>query len=106
MVSKQIVATIIVATACGGFASQVVVAPLAHAGPGYLESCSDVDKLAADPVTGAMLVCTGQVWDHAPAVPAGTHAIGTPCQSAGVLSTSDTGYLIFCSSGVWTLYHP
>lgn len=106
MVSKQIVASMIVATACGGFASQVFVAPLAHASPGYLQPCSDMDKLVVDPATGTMLVCTGKVWDHAPSVPAGIHTIGTPCQSAGVESTSDTGYLIFCSSGIWTLFHP
>ena len=104
MVVKWAIASVTAATVCGGFASQVLVAPLAHASPTYLQPCSDKDKLAVDPVTGTGLVCTGKVWDQAPSVPAGIHTTGTPCQSAGIESTSDDGYLIFCSSGVWTLF--
>lgn len=105
MVIKWVTATVASATLCAGFAtSQVLVAPPAHGSPGYLQPCSDKDKLAVDPATGTGLVCTGKVWSEAPSVPAGLHTIGTPCRAEGVESISDNGYLIFCSSGVWTLF--
>lgn len=104
MVIRWVTAAAAAVTVCAGFASQLPVAPPAYGSPGYLQPCSDKDKLAVDPATGTGLVCTGKVWSQAPSVPAGIHTIGTPCQADGVESISDNGYLIFCSSGVWTLF--
>jgi hypothetical protein len=105
MVRRLAIASVIAATVCGGLASQAVEAPVAHASPTYLQPCSDQDKLAADPSTGTELVCTGRVWDHAAPVTAGVHTTGTPCQTPEVESTSEDGYLIFCTSGAWIHYH-
>jgi hypothetical protein len=88
-------------TICGALVGQSLLVPTAEASPSYFQPCSDQDKLAVDPATGTELVCTGKAWDQAPSVPAGTHTTGTRCQSEGIESTSDDGYLIFCSSGVW-----
>ncbi len=90
------------ATVCGGFASQVFLAPLAHGGPAYLQPCSDKDKLAVSPATGTGLVCTGKVWDQAPSVPAvypfHRNAVSVRRVSSG-RGARITATSIFCSSG-------
>jgi hypothetical protein len=50
-------------------------------------------RVAAPPLGAVRQQVTGDV--------AMSHTRST---SAGVESTSDDGYLIFCSSGVWTLF--
>ena len=48
MVLKWVIASVAAATVCA--ASQVLVAPLAHAGPVYLQPCSDKDKPQSTPL--------------------------------------------------------
>jgi hypothetical protein len=56
MVLRWVIASVIAATVWGGFGGLVLAAPPAHGTPGYLQPCSDKDKLAVDPATGAGLV--------------------------------------------------